>query len=51
MGNNVTPPAGNYVLTSALQLRNYVIADSSPTTRATATDLRYTSDAPGIDLA
>ena len=28
MGNNVTPPAGNYVLTSAPQLGNYVIADN-----------------------
>jgi hypothetical protein len=28
MGNNVTPPVGNYVLTSPSQLGNYVIADT-----------------------
>jgi hypothetical protein len=28
MGNNVTPAVGNYVLTSALQLGKYVIADT-----------------------
>ena len=28
MGNNVTPPVGNYVLTSRPQLGNYVIADT-----------------------
>jgi hypothetical protein len=27
-GNNVTPPVGNYVLTSGPQLGNYVIADN-----------------------
>jgi hypothetical protein len=36
MGNNVTPPAGNYVLTSALQLGNYVIADMLVTSDACA---------------
>jgi hypothetical protein len=29
MRNYVTPAVGNYVLTSALQLGNYVIADSN----------------------
>jgi hypothetical protein len=29
MRNYVTPAVGNYLLTSALQLGNYVIADST----------------------
>jgi hypothetical protein len=40
MGNNVTPAAGNYVLTSASQLGNYVIADTEYLLTCTYTILR-----------